>query len=352
MNRYLWKIFLFGICLTFSSFLVFAQDSATSITEVFRIAPSWSPDNQSIAIIQGTVLTIQNLQGRVTSVFEEATIQTISAFTWSPDQQYIALGFSNGLVKIYDLTTQELVRTINSNGMFVTALAWSPTRAQIASGADPDGGDGLFIWDLQTGTQVASVATSVASLAYSRNGDYLATGSSSINVWNTETWANVIQFITPNDSNIFVTTMEWNLNNQILASGSMNGAVNVWSIDSSTPILSYPGSPSYERGESRGSIALSYAQLSKTWIRDVNFVDDSDEVVSIAADGTLQRWDVGSNLILVDRQIQPLLAGAWNNSGLSLAVISSIGTDDVSPLGSPIGDQSALNLLQVFEGSP
>ncbi len=73
-----------------------------------------------------------------------------SARISSPDQQFVALGGPNKLVKIYATKDGKLRASIKKHTDWVTAIAFSPDGKYLAS-ADRNGG--IEIWEGATGKE-------------------------------------------------------------------------------------------------------------------------------------------------------------------------------------------------------
>ena len=107
---------------------------------------------------------------------------------FSPSDNLLATGGWDGTVKLWDVETQQLVRTIvhgsYTNGGYPVSLAFSPDGAQLAVS-----GRGYAlnatVWDVSSGDPVHSLSagagqfgTSSATVAFSPNGNYLVAGVS------------------------------------------------------------------------------------------------------------------------------------------------------------------------------
>lgn len=117
----------------------------------------------------------------------------LASIAISPDGRLIAYGsFVDNLVHIVDVATRQEVRTFSGHTNRVTDVAFSPDSRLLAStgttNLSPSDGS-VRIWDVATGTQLATVATPGTNLlVFTPNGSQLLGASGgdpvSIRVWN------------------------------------------------------------------------------------------------------------------------------------------------------------------------
>ena len=118
----------------------------------------------------------------------------IASLAISPDGRLLAYGsFADDLVHLVDVATRQEVRTMAGHTDRVTELAFSPDSRLLASTGTvnlPPGIDGsVRIWDVATGSQLATTATpGTSQLVFTPNGSQLLGASGgdpiSIRVWN------------------------------------------------------------------------------------------------------------------------------------------------------------------------
>ncbi len=61
--------------------------------------------------------------------------QAITALAWSPDGAYVASGSADTTIKIWDVATGALLQTYMGHAAEFRALAWSPKACRIVSSA-------------------------------------------------------------------------------------------------------------------------------------------------------------------------------------------------------------------------
>ncbi len=111
---------------------------------------TWSPDGKQAAFVSTTtsahhgnffitnsVLLYQIEQGTESGFSPdppEKTASYISALAWAPDSRYIAFGYGDGSISLWDTRSASHVLTYNGSSGQVENIAWSPDGKLIASG--------------------------------------------------------------------------------------------------------------------------------------------------------------------------------------------------------------------------
>jgi serine/threonine protein kinase/WD40 repeat protein len=121
-----------------------------------------------------------------------------SVFTFSPDNQVLALGDATGRLTLWSLATGKQLALLQTAGMALEALAFSPDT-RFSQGKEPftgrlavgDRGANVVIWDLASGHPIAYCRGStyiINALTFSPDGTLLAsTGRSVTKVWDSAT---------------------------------------------------------------------------------------------------------------------------------------------------------------------
>jgi RNA polymerase sigma factor (sigma-70 family) len=103
-------------------------------------------------------------------------LQVIISLAFSPDGKYLATGgYTNNLIRLWDVSDGKEVRQFRASGPHVGALAFAPTGKALASGS----GDGeLALWDPAAGTKTwhSKQPGEVRALAFAPDGKTLAAG--------------------------------------------------------------------------------------------------------------------------------------------------------------------------------
>ena len=152
---------------------------------------------------------------------------TVYASSVSPVKYLLATGSRDQSIKLWNLETQTLDKTLVDSGAVIHALAFSPDGTKLASGGSDNR---LRVWDVDAGNELQSLAghtDTILSLAYSPDGSRIATGSSDTNIriWKTSDYS-VERVITGHTG--FVYTLAFNSNGSELISGSADDRVKIW----------------------------------------------------------------------------------------------------------------------------
>jgi RNA polymerase sigma factor (sigma-70 family) len=119
---------------------------------------------------------------------------TLKALAFSPDGRTLVTGSQDRRVRIWEAATGKEILSLPGHKRPVTAVAFAPGGRVVASadgdhvGQDPPGPQGIRLWDLVAGKELARLEghdSDVASLAFSPDGTRLVSGqhNSTILVW-------------------------------------------------------------------------------------------------------------------------------------------------------------------------
>ncbi len=139
-------------------------------------------------------------------ILQTGHTRSANAVAFGPDNRWLASGGKDNVIKIWDLTTGNILRTLYGHSSNVNALAVSPDGKLLASGSGnvndkrdlwtfTQGGvvggaddTSVRIWNIQTGQQLQVLrghALPVGAVAFSNDGQSLTSvGGDSIKVWN------------------------------------------------------------------------------------------------------------------------------------------------------------------------
>ncbi|MBD1821545.1 caspase family protein [Cyanobacteria bacterium FACHB-DQ100] len=145
----------------------------------------------------------------------------------SPDNTLLISGSADKTIRLWNLSTGELIRTISGHNDRVTALSFSPDQETFASAsADRT----IKIWTLQGGihTILQGHTDEVTSLSYSPDGR-LASGSvdNTVRLWDVDRRTSTIL----GKHNLAVAAIAFSPNGKTLASASWDNTIKLWAVD-------------------------------------------------------------------------------------------------------------------------
>jgi len=102
---------------------------------------------------------------------------TSSNVAYSPDGQTFLAGYTDGVIRLWDIATLSIVRSFSGHSSAVTSVAFSADGSKIISGG---GESKARVWSVASGLQVRTLSghvSSVASVCFSPDGAVAVTGS-------------------------------------------------------------------------------------------------------------------------------------------------------------------------------
>lgn len=99
---------------------------------------AWSPRKDQRVAVRFVDGTLQVLDASNEQRLPSLTNPTpgVALLAWSPDERYMAVGGSDGIVRVYEYPAWQVVTTYQAHTNSVTALAWSPNGRIVASGSE------------------------------------------------------------------------------------------------------------------------------------------------------------------------------------------------------------------------
>ena len=210
---------------------------------------AWSPYGEFLAFGEvGGRVHIYDVSTKEHSMTDQGDEHvTCASLDWSPDSTRILAGYQDGTTIVWKATTGEVDWIFKDHEGF-TYVDWCPDGASIAYGGYEHNQVSIYIRDVLDGTIMALHSLpeqgSIASLAWSPYGKYLASGGSrgDVYIWSpsTNTLLSSYRQALTEDLN-FVSALAWSSNERYLASGDTTGIVQVWDSQEQSQVSRYLG---------------------------------------------------------------------------------------------------------------
>ena len=169
-----------------------------------------------------------------------ATKGSTCAIDISPDDKWIAAGYSNGTIHVWDLSTKQLVKTLETSFYQMDYLKFSPNnKYMVAGGRDLEGHinysvKGFIMWELPSWQRMGEVLRgNVENLVFSPDGkicvganDWAHHGRG-VEIWSTTNGAPISSLPTE------ATDVSFSHDGNLLATGGKDGIVRVWKLTQS-----------------------------------------------------------------------------------------------------------------------
>ena len=188
---------------------------------------------------------------------------------FSPDGSILALGSRGGIIKLWDISNNTEIRTLEGNGN----VAFSPDGSILASGPYDDC---VKLWDVSSGKEIQTIKGgiyNIADFAFSPDGRTLVTsGGDILTIWDVESGKEIWSLNSHLDHGNFV---GFSPDGSTLALGNeYDGTVKLLEVENGTEIMTL-------EGEGRSIEGLAFSPNGST--------------LALAYDyGRMKLWDVAS----------------------------------------------------------
>jgi WD40 repeat protein len=173
------------------------------------------------------------------SVFAE-TFGGVLSVAFSPDSKLLALGDTNGEIRLYQVSDWKQLLFCKGHTNWVLSVAFSPDSTILASGSTDHT---VKLWDVVTGQCFHTLQEhdhEVWSVAFSSDGELLASGSDdqTMKLWNVSTGECLKTF---QGHTSWVCCVAFSPDGQTLVTGSDDHTVGVWNINTTECVKTFHG---------------------------------------------------------------------------------------------------------------
>ncbi|MGE0007683.1 MAG: caspase family protein [Parvibaculaceae bacterium] len=220
---------------------------------------------------------------------------TVRAVAYSPDDDRVLTGGSDGTMKLWDVETGRLIRTFPAHLDDVTSLAFFADGSRVLSGS---GDKTVKVWDVKSGQLLHTFddhRSVVTSVAVSRDGTLIASGSveGTVRLWSAVTWKPVH---TLTEHKCWVNAVAFSPDGRRVISGGGSRYTDVLELCDDNNLRVWDvatGSLLHTLGHACHVNAVAFSNNGKLIVSGSG--NDSNET---CADNSLKIWDASSGEIL------------------------------------------------------
>jgi len=248
----------------------------------------------------------------------------IESLAFSPDGRYIVSIDGDGVLKLWDVSSEREIRTFNvpSGSIYdMYSVAYSPDGKHIVSSATLTTSYAVILWDVSSGRKVRNFQghdSKVNVVAFSSDGKYVVSGDhdGTIKLWDVSSGREVQTFTGHGG---YVESVNLSPNGKYVAAAGSHDTVKLWDVSSGKVIKSFKGNSNRIRSvafspDGKNVVALSESAITiwdiSTGMKVRTIEDDDTSSFAISPDGkyvisggghyvrTLKLWDVLSGEVI------------------------------------------------------
>ena len=203
----------------------------------------------------------------------------INGVSISNDEKLIAGGSTDKTIKIWDLETKNIQKTLKGHSDWVNSVYFSPDRKMILSGSYDKT---IKLWNIQNGELIKTYeghTKGLNSVKFSHDGNFIISGSldKSIKIWDKNTGKILKDFRGHKD---YVKSACFSHDDAKVVSGSDDHLIKLWNVGT-------------------GQILRNFEE-HKACVNDVCFSRNDSFILSCSEDATIKLWNTEDGKIIRD----------------------------------------------------
>ncbi|MCC5897199.1 MAG: WD40 repeat domain-containing protein [Phormidium sp. BM_Day4_Bin.17] len=216
----------------------------------------------------------------------------------SPLGQMLASGGADKTIKLWDLKTGNLLRTLTGHSSPIMSVKFSPDGMTLATSSNLEtGSSNIKLWDVKTGELKTNIGGNLINfrsscVAFSPDGEILASGNidATVKLWKLRTGK---LETTLKGHGWDVNSVEFSTDGRYLVSGGLDGAIKVWDWRNARLLKTF-NRPSPE--DFVGSL-VSWFDSSVGSINSVAIHPNGNIIASGGSEQPIILWDISSEKI-------------------------------------------------------
>jgi WD40 repeat protein len=239
----------------------------------------------------------------------------VTALAWSPDSAYLASGGDDHTIQIWHAETGQPAYTFHGLSGGVPAIAWAPDSKRIASGSagpttsggEPAQSNTVQVWDALTGKAIYTYkghTSSITDIIWDPKSDRIASASTdyTVQIWDATTGLHPLVYPT---SPWYVWSLAWSPDARWIATGGPDTNLQIWDATTGKSAATYQGHTSS--------------------IETVAWSPNGSNLASGSDDSTVRVWQMlrPTSLLVYSGHTDYVRSVAWSPNGQYIASGSS-----------------------------